>query len=443
MEPTARHTLPSSTFDALARGAGGADAIVTLRSSEHSRALILLRTVVDLAAMRRHPGAADARGAYRTIVDAQRHDPARVDEVVRYPMISAWAAHTARCLDRAPDLACPAQLQLVAAAAALRARYPATIDVPAGRGEWRVLPSLGHLRVPGDDRQHHRLRIDARGAQVLGRSGGTHIPADPSRPAPGWHPFTVFESTHDGLSLRLVADDSDRHDLQGPRMTPAPASECPGLADRIHDGWRHLVSRHGAVAEEVAAAITVLAPLRRPNVGFSSGTFSDAVGCVAMSTPVNATLTALTFAHEVQHTKLAALMNLLPIVADGRTELFYAPWRADPRPLVGLLHGAYAHMAVADFWWREAAATRRPAELLRAQTTFARWREATHHALITLRNTDSLTPIGRRFVRGMAMELSGWASRQVSAHATAAARQRAQSHRRDWLSRHASIVRPS
>ncbi|MFC6481384.1 HEXXH motif-containing putative peptide modification protein [Streptomyces goshikiensis] len=33
---------------------------------------------------------------------------------------------------------------------------------------------------------------------------------------------------------------------------------------------------------------------------------------------------------------------------------FWAPWRSDPRPLEGLLHGAYAHLALAGYWQRAA-----------------------------------------------------------------------------------------
>ena len=31
-------------------------------------------------------------------------------------------------------------------------------------------------------------------------------------------------------------------------------------------------------------------------------------------------------------------------------ERVYAPWRPEPRPVVGLLQGVYAHLGIARFW---------------------------------------------------------------------------------------------
>jgi len=47
---------------------------------------------------------------------------------------------------------------------------------------------------------------------------------------------------------------------------------------------------------------------------------------------------------------LNAVVELVDL--PGGKELFYAPWRDDPRPLLGLLHGIYAFTAVHRIgWW--------------------------------------------------------------------------------------------
>jgi HEXXH motif-containing protein len=45
--------------------------------------------------------------------------------------------------------------------------------------------------------------------------------------------------------------------------------------------------------------------------------------------------------HEVQHLKLAALLDIVTLTMPGEHDRYYAPWRDDPRPLSGLLQGTY------------------------------------------------------------------------------------------------------
>lgn len=49
---------------------------------------------------------------------------------------------------------------------------------------------------------------------------------------------------------------------------------------------------------------------------------------------------------------------------------YYAPWRDHPRPAVGLLQGAYAHVGVTEFWWR-----RRKSALSAARSHLAHWKQ--------------------------------------------------------------------
>ncbi|WP_223281527.1 aKG-HExxH-type peptide beta-hydroxylase [Streptomyces antnestii] len=79
--------------------------------------------------------------------------------------------------------------------------------------------------------------------------------------------------------------------------------------------------------------------------------------------------------------------------------LLYAPWRTDPRPPWGLLHGTYAFTGVADFWRTERHALTGPRADL-AHFEFAVWRDAVAIALRTLADQPGLTPWGRRFDGG-------------------------------------------
>lgn len=57
--------------------------------------------------------------------------------------------------------------------------------------------------------------------------------------------------------------------------------------------------------------------------------------------------------HEFQHVKLGAVLVLLDLYDPADSGQYHAPRRKDPRSLEGLLQGcrgAYAHIAVTDFW---------------------------------------------------------------------------------------------
>src|SRR5262249_37748051 len=152
------------------------------------------------------------------------------------------------------------------------------------------------------------------------------------------------------------------------------------------------------IAEELAASVTVLTPLPTPASGVCSATLVDAFGCLFLSLAPDAESVAVTLAHELQHTKLNALMDLFDLLEPVAGERFHAPWRDDPRPVVGLLHGTYAFTGVTSFWRRQREHETSAAAELYANTEFARWRVSALRAARTLLGSGRLTTIGRQFV---------------------------------------------
>ncbi|MFD0891820.1 HEXXH motif-containing putative peptide modification protein, partial [Streptosporangium algeriense] len=140
--------------------------------------------------------------------------------------------------------------------------------------------------------------------------------------------------------------------------------------------------------------------LRTPPRGQDSSSARDTFGTVALSEPRDGLGLAVTLAHEIQHAKLTALTEAVELTVPGYDRRFYAPWRDDPRPVYGLLQGAYAYLGVTEFWWRQ-----RPFErgetAFRAEVEFARWRWGAHRVSDLLMNCDGLTEQGRRFVGRM------------------------------------------
>jgi uncharacterized protein len=104
------------------------------------------------------------------------------------------------------------------------------------------------------------------------------------------------------------------------------------------------------------------------------------------------------------------------------------PWREDRRPLEGLLQGAYAHIAIVDFWrvrHTQLAGSAREA----AQVEFARWRTGTAEAVEQLLKSGSLTESGRGFAEGMSRTLEAWQDERVEWSALRAAQRAADEHR--------------
>ncbi|MEH0844834.1 HEXXH motif domain-containing protein, partial [Micromonospora sp. CPCC 205711] len=318
-----------------------------------------------------------------------------------------------------------------------RASAPADLDVPldpatSGRLD---LPGLGAVRVPAGAA---RARVRCAGGRAEVYCAGERIEIGPDGPAdPRWRPTPRLRVAHDGVPLTLLLDAGTwRHVPLTVAAGVHPVADGAGdprrWQERLGEGWRLLVDGHRAVAEEVGAALRTLVPLPRPDAGIRSGTFHHGFGAVAMSLPRDARSAAVTLAHEVQHLKLAALTDLFPLVEPGSGELFYAPWRPDPRPLDGLLHGAYAHLGVAGFWRRQQRSEADPAARRHAEVEFARWTRAAGDTARLLAAQPRLTPVGRRVVAGMTAVLDGWRREPLHPDAAAAAERLLATHRARW-----------
>ena len=149
------HRVSGDMLAALATGGGGADAVRHLAAAQYSKHLLLIWAVRDSARRMRHPQASHAARGCELLDEVQRYAPGAVETVLRHPATGAWATRALRALasgDQAAGTrparpgAEPARLAALAAAAAIRARYPGSIEVPAYRGVV-TLPSVGQVML--------------------------------------------------------------------------------------------------------------------------------------------------------------------------------------------------------------------------------------------------------------------------------------------------------
>lgn len=421
------HGIPRGQFDALAAGGGGPEAIRVLAAAEQSKHVTLLRGVLA-AARRADPAeAACARLGWEVLTEVDRVDHQAAAGVVGYPAVGAWAIRTLSATDAdagPPGRGC-ARLAAVAAAAAIRSGLDVEVPVVPVAG-FVSLPSIGAARVDADAAVvvSRPDRAEVRWAQ-----GRVEVPSPVRDDAPGW---LGLRSCRAG-NLATLIEDLD------PFRMPAVTGLAPRLAAAeardwrraLRQGWRVLATGHPAVAAEVAAAISVVVPLRSSPHGQLSSSSPEAFGAVAMSEPPDPDTCASTFTHELQHLKLCAVLDIVRLTRPDNGRRYYAPWRTDPRPIAGLLQGAYAYLGVTEFWRRQRQLATGAAGR-RADGEFALWRAGTARVIDTLLSTDRLTPDGADFVGRMRETASEWEAEPVSSQARAFAVATSRGHIAQW-----------
>jgi hypothetical protein len=120
---------------------------------------------------------------------------------------------------------------------------------------------------------------------------------------------------------------------------------------------------------------------------------------------------------------------MVPLYRPGPAR-YYAPWRHDPRPFGGLLHGAYAHLGVSDFWRVQGGLDEVP-DRGYARLEYARWSASTGQVIGTLLESGRLTAAGRRLTLALHDRLGGW-TQETGRDPAELARLAAVDHRLGW-----------
>jgi uncharacterized protein len=405
------HAITAASLDGLASGYGDETAIASLAGAQRSLRRALLASI---------PENAETTAAWSVIGEVDLRDREALDEVLAHPFVRAWAA---RCLRGAAEAR---YLAGIAAAAAIRAGHQARLPVPAWAGAVH-LPTLGTWRI---DKTTDIVQVTVHADGYELDAAGTYLPLRVLR-AGDW---------------RVTLDDLDPYrDCYGWPAASRLDDDDFGAWQRALDvAWELIEHDYPAYARGLAAGLRAIVPLVPPERDHNvSASARDAFGAVAIGLPAAPEQLALQLIHEYQHVKLGGVLDLLDLADPADTGLYYAPWRPDPRPLEGLLQGAYAHLAVADFWRVRHGHAHDPAESLAAAAAFARWRNEVLEVLGTLSESGSLTPIGQRFIGGMRRTLVGWLGLPVPDAAIEMAARDAQRHRSEWRQAHGtSSLRP-
>jgi HEXXH motif-containing protein len=432
-----RHRLSRSDLSVLVSEGLTAEKVGWLRSTILSKHKILLEGVRRAASRRLPSGhATPLESAIEFLAHIQSQAPEVVSGIMLLPHLGAWATDCLRSVGGGGDEArpsapgSPSYLSVLAAVAGLRSGRPFSMTLPVNDGEI-VLPDTGVLHVPPGRRE---MRIHFDGRRMMDDSGMLSIAVSQglTRAAGNWSPIPRIRAVSDGVVLDVAVESRDIFLARYGQATEfLDTSGQHRWQYRFQEAWRILVRHHRPVADALAAVITTIVPLsprsRRP----ASATSGSAFGAIALSLPPDSVSLAETLIHEFQHLVLGVVEDVVDLVRPNGGERWYAPWREDPRPAIGLLQGCYAYLAVTEFWRNQRGAGT-PAERLRADVEFARWREATLAPARTLISSGTLTEAGRVLTSGLLNRLAAWRDEAVSGHAADIAAEVRADHRLRW-----------
>ncbi|MCW8102757.1 HEXXH motif domain-containing protein [Streptomyces tauricus] len=470
--------MSTSLLQAIASGAPGAAGLERLESAERSMRMLLLGALLE----RVEQLPADAFGAlappsaaWAMAVEAQRRSPSAVEATVADPFVRTWATRLLRRLEE--ELASePAdkdtrdpnepplwveigQFHCLAAALTVRAGSgPATLRLPTTRGHvW--LPSLG-VAGPMDDDPWGvaEVRVSADGIVLHGVGATAEMTWRGTGPVRRWQPLLdlrAASTTTGPLRLDAVTPYRDFGSVLLPASSVVEASDT--WRTRLADATDLLERSHPQAHRAFTTLVTSVVPLPTPStdpMAVASASSQDAFGAVALSLPPDRTQAAAALAHESRHQQLNALLALVPLVSDpdpavaaatasdpdndgqAGEPVFFAPWRSDPRPALGLLHGTFAFAGVADFWrtHRWEAAGEQEAAL--AHFEFAVLREQVGEGARTLASAGRLTPPGETFVAALTDVVDSWQDEEVPDLPARLARRVCAGRRAMWRLRH-------
>lgn len=450
--------MPAEWFDELAHGGGSPEAVGFLVHGERTRRLVLLAELLDRLEERPEAlaGLGTVAAAWDLISAAGRGGTESTEALLLSPQVGGWIAHLLRRLhgraDGPPLWADAGHLFAVCLVARVLAGLDADLVVPVRDGTV-VLPTLGLAdltgRAPGGpgsggpatSGEFTTATARLRGQTLEFGHGGVSVTVRPlGGPSRGWTPLRRLRLPSAGPASWVWLDDLDPYrDLDEP-VAPDRLDEDEAAA------WQQLLTQAATVlrtsrtgpgrlrVEDVRAIVPWRTPpgdLPDDGAPLPSASTGDAFGSMVIARPRDGVMLAETMVHEFQHSKLGALLHLYPLLRDDGAEVFYAPWRADPRHLTGLLHGAYAFVGVAGFW-RDRMADGEGPGAPRAAFHFALHRLQTRRVVRTLRDRAALTVPGARLVDGLAATLDGWLREPVPTEIAARARAAATSNLVEW-----------
>ncbi|MEV6137800.1 HEXXH motif domain-containing protein [Nocardia sp. NPDC051990] len=424
---------------ALSSGYGTETALATLVSGMLTTRMILLRTLVAEATAR--PEVSDGAGlhaAYQALAELQRTHPAETADLLAYPHLGPWLAHVLGRIYADDDSSTPlwadcGYLGWLAAAGGIACLPDGSMRVVVRNGIV-MLPGIGMARLgPADFCGHCELSWTSDGSIGFTQSGtSVLVPSQDYEADPDWLPLRKVRGEA-GERTTFLDDLDPFRDLA--KDQPVPPRLTAGQVELwqrdFADAWALLRRDFERYLIPMRSCLRIVAPLTaRPRAASTSHTSFNGVGCVYTTAPADSCQLALTMIHEIQHTKFNLLIDQILLFDQDPSCRFYAPWRDDPRPIMGLAHGIYAFFGVTDFW-----RVHRSAEChgsMQSHVEFALWRVQVAGAIEQAMGSGLLTATGEHLMRTLRDGIADWAVEELPDAAGLAASEISVAHHTFW-----------
>jgi HEXXH motif-containing protein len=409
-----------------------------LEQSQHSHRRLAFRALLDQ--LRTNPAAVGKHvtpeEAWRILAEVERRSPDVVTDILMYPTVGIWVTRALHSTRPGRGTTWPelGYLHLIAAAAAIRGGYHRTVRVPVWNGIVS-LPTVGHLHVPGT------FPAGWLDVSCAGRNSRIQVSRDISVSLDGtdsaFMPASQHVRTSRGMTLRAWIEVKDPYRTFGEPITPVSLtdSEFAEWHKLLDEAWDVLTLNHPQHARELAAGLRMLVPIE-PDEGAVGASAPAAFGGVRLSVNQSATEFAETLVHELQHSKLNALLGLVKLSDGDNCARHLAPWRDDPRPLVSVVHGVYAFTCGVEFWLTQEPTAQEP-EARRIAFDIAFRRAQVRRALGTLTASGQLTRPGTALVEAVSTRLAVCERVPVSATLSGIVTAMIEDHKAQWRLRHA------
>ncbi|MEV2240654.1 FxsB family cyclophane-forming radical SAM/SPASM peptide maturase [Micromonospora sp. NPDC049891] len=390
--------LPDGLLDRIAAGRTDADDVRFLAESQLAITRAMLVEVADGTP-------ATTRTGWDILVRLDREAPDAVEETLRHPYVRVWAVDARRQLGT--DAAAGTHLACVAAVAAVRAGATVELDVPMRSGVLH-LPSLGAVTVPEPVTGPAVLTLEPGSWRIRHAAGTTQVSFDgdldvavPQVTGGGWQANRRLAFGGTTILFEDLDPHRDCHDWKAAERPDA--STLARWGEVLAGAWSSIETDLPHQAAAVLTGLRAVVPLVDDPAGtLRSSTARQAFASVGVAL-ADAPATAVMIAHEFQHSVLGALLDLCDLFTPSPGLRLTVGWRADPRPVEGVLQGTYAHLAITDMW-RQRASRQPPGSP--AHQLHEQYRAWTADAADALLGCGALTPAGDRFVRRLAAALT-------------------------------------
>jgi hypothetical protein len=282
-------------------------------------------------------------------------------------------------------------------------RIPLACALIYGTGDFMfeiVTNSQGRIMIPGTSCYIELLGILVSTRVKVIFSGSLLTLSVDGRDVPYQiHPIPMIRN------LEINAVDHD-HRLNGRMSFVYEELDYVGVAKWeavLEESMSYIEKVNPFLYEEIVSWTTAVVPVVSESIDVHlSATFPQSPSIMALSYTPDSVVMSEAIVHEYHHQKLNALMEITTLMTGSyKKAIFYSPWRSDPRPLIGILHGTFVFHAVflylKDICGNGLKIQNLPQVHQRMHFVY----NQILVAIRTLLNATELTEIGKIFVEGI------------------------------------------